>query len=223
MSYETQEEREENEEEVDDEPSSQSVEEGFNREQVVQLVQQALRAKETIDAQREREAFLERLYEEDPAQWAREVKNAQEEEKRLEELQRQTRAQVEEEYYRGMFSEVLPVFQPLLAELTPEERAYLNPDNPVWKSDGQYMAALFTTLSNKQVQKETSMYKKSEIDEAQAMLRDAANANQVSVPDLPSGSPSSDGVNVLSVGARESLHDALVSTVGASWSSDDSD
>ena len=212
---------EESQEEVS--PPSQVVEEGFSREQVVQLVQQAIRAKETLDAGREREAFLDRLYQEDPAQWAHEVKNEQQEQRRLEELQRTTRSQVEEEYYRGVFSEVLPAFQPLLSELTPEERSYLDPDNPIWKSDGQYMAALFTTLSNKQVERETAKYKKGEAEEGIAMLRDAANANQVVAPDLPSGSPSPEGISVLGLNARDTLRDALVSTVGASWESDDSD
>lgn len=204
-------------------PQEVEEEEGFTREQVVQLVQQAVRAKEAVDTQREREAFLERLYEEDPAKWAHEVRSEQQEQQRLDEIQRQTKSQVEQEYYRNMFNEVLPAFAPLLSELTPEERSYLNPDNPIWKSDGQYMAALFTTLSNKQAEKATAQFKKSDLDEAQAMLREAASANQNIIPDLPSGSPTPEGISVLAQSARESLHDALISTVGASWSSDESD
>ena len=49
-----------------------------------------------------------------------------------------------------MFGALLPQSRGLLSDLSPEEKANLNPDNPTYQDEAQYLSALLGTIAEKQ-------------------------------------------------------------------------
>ncbi len=118
----------------------------YSEAQVRSLIGAALKNASSNREKTEFEVKMDSLYEDDPAQWAR-VRKAEE---KLTAERATAKEEVSREYYEQVFGALLPQYRELLSNLSQAEKAELNPDNPKYQDDAQYLAALLTTIADKE-------------------------------------------------------------------------
>lgn len=199
-------------------PPSEPV---YNVDDVRNMVRTALKR---AQAQKDAEQFqrdMDALYEDNPAQYARVTRELAAVQKEREVL----REDVAADYYGTVFNEFLAKYKPILVNLPPEKKAELNPENPKWQSDGQYLQALLSTVAEAEAEAKANArieeYKKTQV----ANFNEVKDANDraKNTVDLPPTSPTTSTKNIMEMGSREGLAFALKDVIGSKYLEDDSD
>jgi hypothetical protein len=184
----------------------------YDINEVRRMIDATIQEEETKKKIAQARAEMDKLFEDDPAEYARRRKAMDD----LGNVRQQFEQQAKNEYYTNLFKDVMPQIAPVIEQMTPEEKAALNPDLPKWQSDGQYLAALMEAVSDKKAE-----LKAQEVERKYKAGKARQAANPDYVPDIPPGTGPVD--NVLTKDSRAYLLEALRETVGKSVDIDDSD
>ena len=186
----------------------------YSEAQVRSLIGAALKNASTNREKTEFEGKMEALYEDDPAQWAR-VRKAEE---KLTTERATAKEEVSREYYEQVFGALLPQYRELLSNLSQAEKAELNPDNPKYQDDAQYLAALLTTIASKSGEQQAEAILRSQVmDKVEQAAGVVEGHERTGPPDL-GGAEVSEPTTVYT---GSPLAVALKETVGAGMEDDD--
>ena len=154
--------------------------------QVKGLISAALQKASQHRETTELEKKMDTLYTDDPAKWA-EVRKGSED---LLKERANLKQEVAEQYYEKVFGALLPKYRGLLSDLSPEEKQNLNPDNPKYQDDAEYLSVLLGTIAEKQGEINA---KKIIEDGVMARAHEAASVvkahEQTRVPELEPATP----------------------------------
>lgn len=220
---------EEGEDEVEEEEQSTPAVETpqsppVDVEALQRLVKNAIREHDNAKEMQAEAARLEALYQEDPEEWARTVHERGELAKKEEEIREKARSEVSEEYYTGLFKEVLPQWRPYLEKLTDEEKRELDPYSPKWQSDAQYLLAVSEKVMEKRLEQELTAAGHVKAKETAEKGRRVVKGQKDAPPDVP-GTGSEEGayISPLTKDPREGMAEALREVLGGRYDEDDSD
>lgn len=194
----------------------------YTIDEVKQLVDTAIGR---ANMQREANALrsdLDRLYDEDPVEYAKARKRQDE----LEEEKAKLQGTVSTEYYTELFKGIAAEHGDTLRAMTPAEKAELDPANPKYTNDAMYLTALTSAIARKEadIQAGAKLAEWQRSNSANMQQVAEANSAAADIPNLPpANNPGVKPKNYLTMSSREGLADALKSVVGSSYTEDDSD
>lgn len=209
----------EEEEEEDEQPQSPL----YDINEVKRMVTSALERTRAGEDARKFQQELEELYDKDPAQYAHVVRQ----QAKLENEKRSMKEQVSTEYYTQLFQGIVPRYANLLQGLSPAEKAELNPDNPKYTSDADYLDALLSKIAEKKGEANAAAIISQNDETRNASLNEVITGNKRAseTPNLPASTSEKPArTSMLEMGSREGLVAALREVIGPrTFGDDDSD